>query len=124
MALFSKNSKKKETKAPADAKAGASQETQSGADAMRDVLRMPRITEKASVLAQRNIVVFEVSPSATKREIIDAVKKSYKVTPRAVRIVSIPLKSVRHMKTGRTGVKGGGKKAYVCLKEGDSISLA
>lgn len=120
MALFSKNTKK-EAKAPKAEK----QETQpSGIGSMRDILRMPRITEKASVLAQRNIVVFEVSPESTKREIIDAVKKSYNVTPRSVKIVAIPSKSVRHMKTGRVGVKGGGKKAYVYLKEGDSIAIA
>jgi large subunit ribosomal protein L23 len=90
----------------------------------KDVLRMPRITEKASALAMKNIVVFNVSDDATKRDIIAAVKKSYKVTPTSVRIISVPQKTVRHMKTGRMGVKGGGKKAYVYLKDGDSMTLA
>ncbi len=121
MALFSKNTTKKEAKSPQAEKPQAQPQ---GMGPARDVLRMPRITEKASVLAQNNVVVFEVSPEATKREIVDAVKKGYNVTPRSVRIVSIPLKSVRHMRTGRTGVKGGGKKAYVYLKQGDSISIA
>lgn len=119
MALFSKN-KKAAPKADAKAEAVAAPASVSH----KDVLRAPRITEKASLLAMKNVVVFDVAPSATKRDIIAAVKKAYKVTPKSVRMIGIPEKSVRHMKTGRTGVKGGGKKAYVYLKSGDSISLA
>jgi hypothetical protein len=33
------------------------------------------------------------------------------------------MKSVRHARTGKTGMKGGGKKAYVYLKSSDSINI-
>jgi len=124
MALFSKKKIEKEVSAPKTAKVEKTQEQAGGTGSMRDVLRAPRITEKASSLVQKNVVIFEVSPTATKREIIDAVKKSYQVTPRSVKIVAIPQKTVRHMRTGRVGVKSGGKKAYIYLKQGDSISIA
>lgn len=120
MALFSKN---KKAAPKADAKAEAVVAAPVGVS-HKDVLRSPRITEKASLLAMKNVIVFDVAPDATKRDIIAAVKKSYKVTPKSVRMIGVPSKTVRHMKTGRTGVKGGGKKAYVYLKAGDSISLA
>lgn len=124
MALFSKTKKT----APKAAKASTS-EKKAAPEAsalvhVKDVLRAPRITEKASFLSMKNVVVFNVSDDATKRDIIAAIKKTYKVTPTSVRIIAIPQKSVRHMKSGRYGVKGGGKKAYVYLKSGDSITLA
>ncbi len=121
MALFSKT-KKAAPKAPKAPKAEKS--TEVSVVNAKDVLRAPRITEKASFLSMKNIVVFNVSEDATKRDIIASIKKSYKVTPKSVRIIAIPQKSVRHMKSGRYGVKGGGKKAYVYLKDGDSITLA
>lgn len=121
MALFSKTKKtekaeKKEAKTVAPAMPAVA--------SAKDVLRAPRITEKASVLAQQNVIVFNVSADATKNDIVSAIKKQYKVTPQSVRIVPVPSKTVRHMKTGRTGVKSGGKKAYVYLKKGDTLNIA
>ncbi len=118
MALFSRTTKKTESKKVEKSEAPAS------ISLRKDVLRAPRITEKASLVQQKGVYVFDVAPDATKRDIIAAVKQAYKVTPVAVRMVNVPEKSVRHMKTGRYGVKAGGKKAYVSLKSGDSITLA
>ena len=88
------------------------------------VLKQPRITEKATIAASMNVYVFNVAMNANKRDIARAVTQYYKVIPRMVRVVSIPEKSVRSMRTGKSGVKQGGKKAYVYLKRGESITLA
>ncbi len=121
MALFS--SKKKATK-KADAPAKESVAVAAGARDLSHILTQARITEKASMHQSDNrVYTFNISDRATKRDVIRAVYQLYKVTPRMVRVVSIPMKSVRHARTGKTGMKGGGKKAYVYLKSGDSITF-
>ena len=67
--------------------------------------------------------VFNVANGVSKREIMQAVKALYGVNPRMVRVVSVPKKIKRNMRTGKTGIRGGGKKAYVYLKKGDTINL-
>jgi len=88
------------------------------------VLRHPRITEKGTVSAGSNAYLFDVAPNATKNQIAQAVFAIYKVTPRMVRVVTIPLKRKRNARSGRVGIKSGGKKAYVYLKKGETITLA
>ena len=87
------------------------------------VLQQARITEKASMHAMDSVYVFNVSERASKRDIMAAVRKMYKVTPRKVRVATIPSKIKRNARTGRTGVKPGGKKAYIYLKKGETINL-
>lgn len=87
-----------------------------------EVLTRPRITEKASLTAQNNQYVFEISRSATKASVKAAVKELYKVMPVAVNIASTPAKTVKVR--GRVGTKSGVRKAYVSLKQGDKIELA
>ncbi len=70
-----------------------------------------------------NVYVFDIAASATKRDITRAVQGLYKVTPRKVNVVTVRRKAVRNARTGREGVKGGGRKAYVFLKQGDSITF-
>jgi ribosomal protein L23 len=82
-----------------------------------------RITEKATDLASQNVFVFNVKNNANKRQIIEAVKALYKVTPVNVRMVKVTAKEVRHARIGVVGTTGSGKKAYVQLKKGDTISL-
>ncbi len=121
MALFS--SKKKATKkADAPAKEAAAS-VAAGARDLSHILTQARITEKASMHQSDRVYTFNISDRATKRDIIRAVYQLYKVTPRAVRVVSIPMKTVRHARSGKMGMKGGGKKAYVYLKSGDSITF-
>lgn len=88
------------------------------------ILKHARITEKGSDMQAGSIYTFDVAPSATKRDIARAVRQLYKVAPRKVAVVTVPAKKVRHMRTGRAGVKKGGKKAYVYLKKGETISLS
>ncbi len=119
MALFG-SKKKKIEKADAPAK-GA--ELSAGARDLSHVLQQARITEKATMHSDAKVYTFNIAPRATKRDVIRAVYQLYKVTPRMVRVVSIPMKSVRHARTGKTGMKGGGKKAYVYLNQSDSITF-
>jgi large subunit ribosomal protein L23 len=84
-----------------------------------DIILRPRITEKASFIAESNIYTFEVSSGATKKQISEAVKIFYKVSPIKINIVKNPSKEV--FLRGKKGTKSGVKKAYVYLKQGDKI---
>jgi len=88
------------------------------------ILLSPRITEKAAYLSEKGCWVFNVAPDAGKREIVDAVRLLYKVNPRKVTVARLPRKVVSTRGSARKGTTGGGKKAYVYLKQGDSIELA
>jgi large subunit ribosomal protein L23 len=120
MAIFSKreNTEDKKTVAPS-----SSSEKVLLVD-YAHVLRNPRITEKATAHALMSAYVFDIAPNATKREIIYAIKELYKITPRKVTVSMIPRKAVRSARTGKKGVKSGGKKAYVYLKKGETITLS
>lgn len=126
MALFSR---KKKTDEAVEAKAAPVQKaapkalSSTGRD-LTNVLRHARITEKATIAQAGGVYVFDVTTSVSKRDIAQAVKSLYNVAPRKVAVVNIPKKNIRSMRTGRTGVKGGGRKAYVYLKKGDSITIA
>ena len=89
------------------------------------VIVRPRVTEKATILSDkggRRVVVFEVSREANKRNIAEAIKVLYKVTPEKIAVLRVPPKRkfVRgHMTKGVTGYK-----AYVYLKKGEKIETA
>jgi large subunit ribosomal protein L23 len=124
MALFSRKTKE-DKKAKSAAPAVASESTASVATKanLAHVLRHARITEKASMHIEMGSYVFDVAENVSKREIAQAVKALYGVTPRMVRVATVPSKVKRNMRTGRIGVKQGGKKAYVYLKKGETINL-
>lgn len=88
------------------------------------IILEPRITEKGAFLGSLGAYVFNVSKHANKKEVADAVKEIFKVTPRKVTFVAIPRKEVQTRGTNRTGKSVGGKKAYVFLKKGDVIEVA
>ena len=87
------------------------------------ILKHARITEKATMHSADSVYTFDIAERATKRDVIQAVRALYKVTPRLVRVVPIPTKIRRSMRTGKVGVKRGGKKAYVYLKKGETINF-
>ena len=124
MALFGtkKNTEKKEQAAPA-ASTKAVSSTGMGRD-LSHVLKHARITEKATMHSAEGVYTFDIAQSASKRDVIQAVRALYKVTPRMVHIVSIPTKTRRNVRTGKPGVTGGGKKAYVYLKKGETITIS
>ncbi len=86
------------------------------------IIIRPRITEKAAVLSEKNVYVFEVSKAATKPTILRAIKEVYKVTPQSVNIVKLPAKKV--LSKGKKGTTKSIQKAYVYLKKGDKIDIA
>lgn len=82
-----------------------------------NVLKAPRLTEKASLLQEKHEkVVLKVHPDANKIEIKEAVEKMFDVKVKNVRTVSMLGKSKRiGAKIGRTS---DWKKAYITLSEG------
>lgn len=118
MALFGKKKKEERNEAAAP----AAEPVKTAARTSR-VLGTPRITEKATMHESAGVYTFNVADGANKRQIMQEVQALYKVTPRAVRVVTIKSKVKRNMRTGKYGVKHGGKKAYVYLKKGDTITL-
>lgn len=96
----------------------------SGTGGMSDILKNPRITEKATAHGELGVYTFDVAEVATKRSVAGAIAALYKVTPRKVRIVTVPSKMKRSVRTGARGVSRGGKKAYVYLKKGDTITIS
>ncbi|KKW19723.1 MAG: 50S ribosomal protein L23 [Parcubacteria group bacterium GW2011_GWA2_51_10] len=132
MALFGRKKNTEEKRSPSDidrvVETGGEQKKAAGASSSAisnhaHVFVSPRITEKATMHEASGVYTFDVAPGANKREIIAAISKIYKLTPRKVRIVQIPEKRKRSMRTGKRGVKRGGKKAYVYLKKGETINV-
>lgn len=82
----------------------------------------PRITEKATMLAERNVYTFNVGLRSNATEIKKAIELLYDVTPVKVSILKVMEKRV--FVRGKKGVKKGGKKAVVYLKKGDTISFS
>lgn len=87
------------------------------------IIISPRVTEKGAYLSEHGCYVFNVAPKANKQEIAQAVRTIFKVTPRKIAIVTVPRKEVITRGTNRKGMTGGGKKAYVYLKKGETIEL-
>ena len=91
---------------------------------MPSVLKNPRVTEKATLQSEKGVYVFDVAPRSTKKDVAEAVKALYKVTPRKINMVKVPSKRVSiRGKQNKYGVKSGGKKAYVYVKKGDTIDI-
>ena len=88
------------------------------------ILLSPRITEKGAYLSSQGAYVFNVASGANKKEIAEAIQKVFKVTPRKVTMVAVPVKRVQTRGSNRMGKTAGGKKAYVFLKKGETIELA
>ena len=88
---------------------------------MKTIIKNPRVTEKASNMNGQNVYIFDIAKSANKMEIKKAVFALYKVRPVKVNVLNIPRKTI--VSKGKVGVRGGGRKAVVYLKEGDKIEF-
>jgi len=117
MALFGR--KKNKEKVEKSVKETSPAKSVSEADT--EVILRPRISEKATGLTGQDVYVFEVSHRANKSDVAAAINSIYKVVPLKVNIIKIPRKQV--YVRGKRGIKGGGKKAYVHLKEGEKIEI-
>jgi large subunit ribosomal protein L23 len=123
MALFKKDTTKKEKKVAKPAAEKTAAPEVSVKLGYAEVLANPRITEKATLHGMSGVYTFDVPISAGKNEIKKAVQALYKVTPRMVRVVRIRAKVKRSARTGKTGMTSAGKKAYVYLKKGETIEI-
>jgi large subunit ribosomal protein L23 len=88
---------------------------------MYQVIRAPLITEKATLLSEKNQFVFKVSEDATKPEIKAAIETLFKVKVTGVNTLITKGKTKRFK--GRPGVRSDVKKAFVTLAEGQSIDF-
>ena len=86
-----------------------------------DVIRSPVITEKATIAAENNQVVFNVAKTATKPEIKAAVEALFKVKVEAVNTL-VRKGKVKRFK-GFVGKQNDVKKAIVTLAEGHRIDI-
>ncbi|MBI5456767.1 50S ribosomal protein L23 [Candidatus Kaiserbacteria bacterium] len=124
MALFSRKKNKEVEATTAPAPVSTRVEPKTTVADLSHVLMNPRITEKATMASAEGVYVFDVAERANKKDIARAVAQYYKVIPRKISVVTIPAKSTRSTRTGVRGVKQGGKKAYVYLKRGETITIA
>ncbi|MEN3043835.1 MAG: 50S ribosomal protein L23 [Candidatus Hydrothermales bacterium] len=88
-----------------------------------DIIISPLITEKGTFLREKsNYYIFKVRKDANKKEIKWAIENLYKVKVEKVRTLNVKSKPkrLRHRLYGRTS---SWKKAYVKLKEGETIPL-
>jgi large subunit ribosomal protein L23 len=88
---------------------------------MYEVVRAPLITEKATLLSEKNQFVFKVANDATKPEIKAAIEALFKVKVTGVNTLITKGKTKRFK--GRPGVRSDVKKAFVTLAEGQSIDF-
>lgn len=93
---------------------------------MKNISIKPRISEKAYALSETgNTYVFDIEAGVNKFDVAKAVNSQYQVTVNKVRIVAVPGKSTRsYRQSGRksfSGQRSDIRKAYVTLKEGDSL---
>jgi large subunit ribosomal protein L23 len=88
---------------------------------MYQVILSPVVTEKATMLSEKNQVTFKVTLDATKPEIKAAVEKLFGVQVLAVNTVVTKGKTKRFR--GRPGQRSDVKKAIVRLAAGQSIDL-
>ena len=90
-------------------------------EAMYTIIRNPVITEKATLLGEKNQIVLRVAMDSSKPEIKAAVEGLFGVKVTAVNTLVAKGKTKRFR--GRPGVRSDVEKAYVTLAEGQSIDL-
>ena len=86
-----------------------------------DTIIAPVITEKATLLSEKNKVVFRVPVAATKKEIKAAVEKLFNVKVGAVNTI-VRKGKTKHFR-GVPGKRSDTKNAVVTLLEGYSIDV-
>jgi ribosomal protein L23 len=125
MALFSNDKKTAKAKKPKSTTRNWGRGILPVGDSrLANVLKRPWFSEKALIGTENGVYVFEVAESATKIDVANAVIAAYKVTPMKVRMVNLPAKKVALRTRRGTGTRARRHKAYVYLKDGDTITFA
>lgn len=86
-----------------------------------EVIRRPLVTEKNSLLQEKNKFAFEVKRTATKRQVKEAVEMAFKVKVTEVNVISVPGKARRMGR--RIVMSPTWKKAVVTLEPGQKIQV-
>lgn len=86
-----------------------------------DAIVSPVITEKSTIAAENNQIVFKVANDATKPQIKEAVEALFNVKVRAVNTLVTKGKNKRFR--GRPYTRSDVKKAIVTLEDGHSIDV-
>ena len=86
-----------------------------------DIIRRPLITEKATLVAEENKIVFEVSMDADKKSIKEAVEALFKV--KVTKVNTLLQKGKTKRFRGFEGRRNDMKKAIVTLAEGESVDI-
>lgn len=81
----------------------------------------PSITEKGTMVSEKNQIVFNVAPNATKPEIKAAIEGLFGVKVAAVN--TLVRKGKKRSFKGRTVLLSDKKKAYVTLVEGERLDV-
>ncbi len=88
-----------------------------------DVIKKPRVSEKATVLHEKDgVITLEVAVKATKIEIKQAVMQIFGKKVESVRTANYDGKA-RRKRTKDAGVTPAWKKAYVRLAKGETLDL-
>ncbi|HLW24400.1 MAG TPA: 50S ribosomal protein L23 [Steroidobacteraceae bacterium] len=89
---------------------------------LMNVLLQPHVSEKAATLTEKaNSYVFRVRDDASKSEVRQAVELMFEVKVEGVNLLNRPSKARRFKNIA--GRRSGYKKAYVRLKDGQSIDF-
>lgn len=86
-----------------------------------DMLLSPIITEKSTLVAEENKIIFRVPLTATKPDIKEAVENLFKVDVTKVNTILVKGKTKRFR--GKPGRRSDFKKAIVTLKDGQSVDI-
>ena len=90
---------------------------------MYQVLLVPHVSEKSTLLAdENNQHVFKVATDASRIEVKQAVEELFKVKVEKVRILNVKGKNKRF--GGRMGKRSDMRKAYVTLSSDNDIDFA
>lgn len=88
---------------------------------MYEIIRRPLVSEKTTLLTEKNQHAFEVSLNATKPEIREAIENLFKVKVVAVNTLRVKGKTKRFK--GTEGKRSDIKKAYVTLDTGSTLDV-
>ncbi len=86
-----------------------------------DIIRRPIITEKATMASETGTLAFEVAMGSSKADIKSAIEELFNVKVKAVNTLIVKGKVKRFR--GQMGRRRDMKKAYITLKEGNTIDV-
>lgn len=87
-----------------------------------NIIKRQIVTEKSTRLKEsKNIYVFEVSKNAGINAVANEIKRLFNVEPLNINVCVMPGKKRRMYKTNRFTRLSGWKKAFVKIKDGQSI---